>query len=99
MIETVVREGFNFFEWTHKKITGEEFFATVLLTRMELGGRPVLQATVRDITKEKKAQDDLKKAYKDLSQAQSALVQSEKMSRIISKQSKVFRWNLVKKLI
>ena len=25
MIETAVREGFHFFEWTHKRIDGEDF--------------------------------------------------------------------------
>ncbi|OIO39731.1 MAG: hypothetical protein AUJ71_00050 [Candidatus Omnitrophica bacterium CG1_02_49_16] len=54
MIETAMREGSHFFEWTHKRLTGEEFPATVLLTRMALGEKTFLQATVRDITKEKK---------------------------------------------
>jgi len=50
MIETAMREGSHFFEWTHKRIDGEKFPATILLTRMELAGRRFLQATVRDIT-------------------------------------------------
>ena len=35
MIEKAMKDGANFFEWTHKRITGEDFPATVLLTRME----------------------------------------------------------------
>ena len=50
MIETAMREGSHFFEWTHKRLSGEDFPATVLLTRMELAGQALLQATVRDIT-------------------------------------------------
>lgn len=34
MIETAMREGSHFFEWTHKRIDGEGFPATVLLTKM-----------------------------------------------------------------
>jgi PAS domain S-box-containing protein len=54
MIETAMREGFHCFEWTHARIGGEEFPADVLLTRIELGGKAFLQATVRDITEQKR---------------------------------------------
>ena len=57
MIETAMREGSHFFEWTHKRISGEEFPATVLMTRMELGGKSFLQATVRDISEQKRADE------------------------------------------
>jgi PAS domain S-box-containing protein len=56
MIETAVREGFHFFEWTHRRIGGEEFPADVLLTRMEWGG---IQSTVRDVTERKRAETAL----------------------------------------
>ena len=62
MIGTALREGSHFFEWTHKRIHGEEFPATVLLTRMEQGGRSFLQATVRDITAQKRAEAALKES-------------------------------------
>jgi PAS domain S-box-containing protein len=57
MMETAMREGSHFFEWTHKRLNGEEFPATVLLTRMELAGQALLQATVRDISEWKNARD------------------------------------------
>ncbi len=60
MIETAVREGSHFFEWRHKRLGGEEFPATVLLTRIELAGQAVLQATVRDITVQKRAEEKSK---------------------------------------
>jgi PAS domain S-box-containing protein len=59
MIETAVREGSRFFEWTHKRADGEAFPATVLLTRTECAGKIVLQATVRDITEQKRAAEAL----------------------------------------
>ena len=61
MIETAMREGSHFFEWTHKRLNGKEFPATVLLTRMELAGRMVLQATVRDITPQKQAEEAVRR--------------------------------------
>ncbi len=57
MIETAMNQGSNFFEWTHKKLTGEEFPATVLLTMIEMEGKKLLQATVRDITEQKREQE------------------------------------------
>ena len=57
MLDTAMREGFLFFEWTHKRLNGEEFPATVMLTRMELAGQALLQAAVRDISEWKNARD------------------------------------------
>jgi PAS domain S-box-containing protein len=55
-IDAAMHEGFRFFEWTHRRITGEEFPATVLLTRVELAGERFLQATVRDVTDSRRAE-------------------------------------------
>ncbi len=73
MIGTAMRDGSNFFEWTHKRIDGAEFAAEVLLTRMELGGKTILQATVRDITERKKAEDALHSANAGLEARMSQL--------------------------
>jgi len=51
MIDVAVRVGSHFFEWTHRRLSGEEFPATVLFTRVDFDGEVVLQATVRDETK------------------------------------------------
>ena len=59
MIETAICEGSHFFEWTHKQLCGEEFPSTVLLTRMELQGETIVQASVRDISAQKKAEKAL----------------------------------------
>ncbi len=61
MIQKAMKTGSNFFEWTHKRINGEEFPATVLLTRIELKNKQLLQATVRDITKRKRIEEELNK--------------------------------------
>jgi PAS domain S-box-containing protein len=59
-IETALRKGFHFFEWTHRRLDGTDFPSTVLLTRIEMGGRAFLQATVRDITAQKLVEDELR---------------------------------------
>jgi len=60
MMETALREGSHFFEWTHRRLDGGEFPADVLVTRMEQGGKVMLQATVRDITERKRAEETLR---------------------------------------
>ncbi|MDP8207867.1 MAG: PAS domain S-box protein, partial [Candidatus Electryonea clarkiae] len=66
MIMKAMKEGSNFFEWTHKRLNGEEFPATVLLTKTIIKGNEVLQATVRDFTEHKQAEEDRKKIFDDL---------------------------------
>ena len=73
--------GHNRFEWVHRRASGEDFPAEVWLTAFELKGRPVLQATVRDLTERKKLEAELEKhrdhlekmveeTYKDLSDSE-----------------------------
>ena len=54
MLETAMHTGSHFFEWVHKRIDGEEFPASVLLTRVEQAGKSFVQATVRDLTEHKR---------------------------------------------
>ncbi len=89
MIATAMEQGKNFFEWTHHRTNGENFPAEVLLTSMQLEGKTVLEAVVRDITERKQAEQllqqqyqDLEQANKELNDAQDQLLQSEKMASI-----------------
>lgn len=56
MIDIALSKGMNYFEWTHRRKNGEEFFTTVLLNRVNLNEKVILFATIRDITEEKQAQ-------------------------------------------
>jgi diguanylate cyclase (GGDEF)-like protein/PAS domain S-box-containing protein len=53
-IATAMKNGSHRFEWVHRRAdNGNDFPAEVLLSAMKLDGKPVLQATVRDITERK----------------------------------------------
>jgi len=59
-IDAAMRDGSHAFEWVHKRADGREFAVSILLTRMEMEGRPFLQATLRDISEQKKMEQDLR---------------------------------------
>ncbi|MEW6357895.1 MAG: PAS domain S-box protein [Planctomycetota bacterium] len=69
-IAVALRDGRNFFEWTHRRADGRDFPAEVLLSAMTLGGRRVLQATVRDVTERKRTEEEKAKLQAQLIQAQ-----------------------------
>ncbi len=72
MIEQAMRKGSNFFEWQHMTLKGREFPATVLLTRVDMDGKQILQATVRDISKTKQIEQSLRRAKKEADVANKA---------------------------
>ena len=56
MMRLALEKGSHLFEWTHRRMDGTDFPATVLLSRLEISGTRLLQATVHDITKQKQAE-------------------------------------------
>jgi PAS domain S-box-containing protein len=58
-ISIAYRDGYNHFDWIHRRFDGEDFYADVLLTSFNIGGEQVLQATVRDVTERKQAEQEL----------------------------------------
>ena len=90
-IQTAFQTGADHFFWIHSRTNGTTFSADVLLTKMPLKNREVLQATVRDIT--------------ELKLMQSALQESEEKFRsitnsvkdaiiLIDNEAKIIYWNL-----
>jgi PAS domain S-box-containing protein len=59
-INKALAEGPQFFEWEHCRADGTPFTAEVSLNRLELGGEVLLQAIVRDITKRKQVEEELR---------------------------------------
>ena len=83
IIETILREGSHFFEWTYRRLGGEEFRADVLVTRMEQVGKVILQGTVRDITERKRAQVELESLHQQLMESSRLAGMSEIVTNVL----------------
>ncbi|MCK9379478.1 MAG: PAS domain S-box protein [Sulfuritalea sp.] len=82
-------KGWQAFDWLARDSTGRQFWVAVNLQRLQLGGGQRVLAVVRDIDSRKHAEEDLKRALAEakalnikLTEAQSQLLQSEKMASI-----------------
>jgi len=74
-IATALKKGSDHFEWMHKRANaGETFPAEVLLSAMELDGKPVLQAVVRDITERKQMEEKLRQLSRAVEQSPASIV-------------------------
>lgn len=65
-IKLVLKGSQQFYEWKYCRYDGVIFDAEVSLNRVELSGKSFLQAIVRDITKRKMAEEELKKERQKL---------------------------------
>lgn len=50
------------FEWRHRRFNGELFDAEVCLDRLNIDGKPILMAIIRDITERRKAAEKLQES-------------------------------------
>jgi len=65
-IEAALREGHHRFDWMHQRTDGSCFPAEVLLSAFDFGGQMMLQATVRDITERKRAEEAIRESQRRL---------------------------------
>ena len=63
----------QFFEWEHIRLDGTHFAAEVKLKRLDLGGKPYMQAIVRDVSKRKHSEQALNLVKSSLEAASDAL--------------------------
>ena len=66
MMTIAIERGSHYFEWKHKRLDGSKFWATVLLNRLVLDGKPIILATVRDITEQRRAEEALQASERRL---------------------------------
>jgi PAS domain S-box-containing protein len=62
MIAICMQQGNNHFEWVHTRKNGEAFWAEVLLTRLSIKGKPIIHASLRDISERKALEEKLETA-------------------------------------
>lgn len=60
MVEIALDKGFHYFDWTHCRLDGREFEASVGLSRVVFQGKPTVLATIRDVTEQKRADEALR---------------------------------------
>jgi PAS domain S-box-containing protein len=65
-IRTALAGSPQFFEWKYCRKDGLLFDAEVGLSRVDIEGQTVIQVIVRDVTRRKKAEEALQKAYEEL---------------------------------
>ena len=66
-IKKVFATGSDSFEWLLRRpINGDNFYGDVTVSTVNLSGKTVLQATIRDITEKKMAEDALKESQQQL---------------------------------
>jgi len=68
-IATALKDGSCQFEWMHQRLGGSIFPAEVLLSRIEIDGRDVVQGIVTDISERKRIEDVLRMFYHAVEQS------------------------------
>ncbi|MEI7434910.1 MAG: PAS domain S-box protein [Methanomicrobiales archaeon] len=84
MMSLALEKGSHFFEWTHRRIDGRDFPATVLLSRLESGSTCLLQATIRDISERKELENEMKYHEQELMQFSMSLATANKKLALLS---------------
>jgi len=90
MMEIANNEGLNRFEWVSRRFDGAELYLDVTLMTIPMKGRRLLYATSRDITEQKKVNDEMRESQRRLSDIIEFLPDA---TLVIDKDGKVIAWN------
>lgn len=80
MTAKALKKGYHRFEWIHKKADDAEFPVEVMLTPIIIRGQQLFYTIWHDITERKKAEEDLRKSMKEISDYKYALDESATVS-------------------
>jgi PAS domain S-box-containing protein len=72
MIEIAFERGYNRFDWMHQTRDGQPRPCEIALTRVPLGGRPQIFATMTDLRERVRHEDELRKATEEAKAASKA---------------------------
>ena len=86
MIRIALEKGSNRFEWVHRRLDGEDFPVEVLLTRITIGDRQVIQTVWRDISDRKQAETEIRYLATFVEAASEAIMN-------VTMQGKIAAWN------
>jgi PAS domain S-box-containing protein len=89
LMEEAMTSGRMHFEWEHRRLDHTVFPADVLVNRLEIGGRKLLQAVVRDITKRKQVEDELWRIRQAIDDSSDAIILADVACRFFY-QNKTF---------
>ncbi|MCG8635877.1 MAG: ATP-binding protein [Desulfobacterales bacterium] len=67
VLSLILENGSALFEWTHRRLDGREFIASVMATQVKVGGQLIIQETIRDISEHRQAQEMMIQSEKMLS--------------------------------
>lgn len=87
---TAFKQGSLRFEWVFQRMDGSEFPAEVMLISIPLNGMRILYSVFRDISRRKRAEEDLKKSEKQLAEIINFLPDA---TWAVDAEGKVTAWN------
>jgi len=82
MMRRAIENGYNRFEWMHRRANGEDFPVEVSLTPIVYGGKKLIYCVWRDITERKQAENELKSLSSIVEQSRDAIIRTDNEMRI-----------------
>ncbi len=95
MMQIAMDKGYNKFQWLHTKVTGEEFWTDIVLTKINIAGKDIIHVVWRDIQIQKELEAKNRELHQQLEQKvqQRTMEQNTLLSLFDKGESILFKWN------